>query len=95
MEFKGYAKVRIPQATVCTEQSTHTGGAQQRNKAAVKAGAQSGQQVPIRISFHGCRTGLSRDPNPRKQVSKRKTRYQGLQSQASAYDQENLDKIRG
>lgn len=93
MEFKGYAKVRIPQAIVCTEQSTHTGGALQRTKAAVKTGAQSGQQ-PIRIPFHGCRTGLSQDPNPRKQVLKRKTRYQGLQSQASAYDQENLDKIR-
>lgn len=64
MEFKGYAKVRTPQAIVCTEQSTHTGGAPQRTKAAVKAGAQSGQQVPIRISFHGCRTGLSHTLTP-------------------------------
>ena len=44
MEFTGYTKFRIPQATVCREQSTHIGGAQQGAQASVQAGAQSGYQ---------------------------------------------------
>ena len=44
MEFTGYTKFRIPQATVCSEQSTHIGGAQQGAQASVQAGAQSGYQ---------------------------------------------------
>ena len=44
MEFKGYTKFRIPQATVCSEQSTHIGGLQPGAQASVKAGAQSGYQ---------------------------------------------------
>ena len=44
MEFTGYTKFRIPQATVCSEQSTHIGGAQQEAQASVQAGAQSGYQ---------------------------------------------------
>ena len=38
MEFKGYTKFRIPQATVCSEQSTHIGGLQPGAQASVKAG---------------------------------------------------------
>ena len=44
MEFKGYTKFRIPQATVCSEQSTHIGGPQPGAQTSVKAGAQSGYQ---------------------------------------------------
>lgn len=87
MDFKSYTKIRIPQATICTVQSTQTGGAQWRNLSTNKSQrAPAGQQLPpIRISIHGCRTGLNQGSSPRKQVSKEED--QGLQSQARTSDQ--------